>query len=425
MKLEASRIAVLDVNHGGLVLAGELKALGYDAFAVDVYGTSRRKDDAGIHVVKPSEAGEYDLLVTPVHLNYAPIMKDAGKLGARIITHHRMTGMLIEATGRLKGVRSIEVTGTYGKTTTCTILAGMLRSAGEKILLHASTGLTYDGEPLGDRLSITPANIIKALDRARDAGIHPTTCIFEVSLGGCGTADVGVITALDRGYPIAGGTKMSYTAKMQMIENARPDCTIIHDSSYRVGLGLSEITFGEGGDLCFGRDGAMEGWMLNNPIKPSFSPGLDIDTYAVPILCATTAALRLGVPESAIGKSLSGFSGIPGRMKLDTIEGRTLLDNSCSGLTIDGVMHALGRCHAYSRRKVLVLGEERYNVCEGLNPEQASRIAAEWIDDVVLVGDRLRSAGKLNAASLEEGIRTAIRMTSPGDMIISCVKTWR
>jgi len=64
-------------------------------------------------------------------------------------------------------------------------------------------------------------------------------------------------------------------------------------------------------------------------------------------------------------------------------------------------------------------------VCEGLDPAQASRIAAGWTDGVVLVGNRLHNAGNVHAVSLEEGIRTAIGMTVPGDMIISCVKTWR
>ncbi len=41
MDLQVSRVAVADVNHGGLALARELVAMGYDAFAVDVYGTRK------------------------------------------------------------------------------------------------------------------------------------------------------------------------------------------------------------------------------------------------------------------------------------------------------------------------------------------------------------------------------------------------
>ena len=75
-----------------------------------------------------------------------------------------MAGMIVAATGRLDGVRSVEITGTRGKTTTAFALAGMLAAAGERVLLHTSSGLFFDGAPLGKRLSVTPASIIKALD---------------------------------------------------------------------------------------------------------------------------------------------------------------------------------------------------------------------------------------------------------------------
>ena len=193
-----------------------------------------------------------------------------------------MAGRLIEVTGRLKGMKCVEVTGTYGKTTTCTLLGRMLQAAGEHVLVHASTGLSFDGKPVGERLSITPANMLRALDIARDAGLRPTTCVFEVSLGGCGTADVGVITTMDRDYPVAGGTKRSYTAKMQMAEYAKPGSTIVHQASYRLTGRHNEITFGEGGDLYFASKrydrGPANGRRENRPV---LSPLSLISTHMV------------------------------------------------------------------------------------------------------------------------------------------------
>ena len=151
MDLRASRVAVADVNHGGLILAEELRRLGYDAFAVDVYGTRRPDPAAEVEVVRPEEAGRFDALVAPVHLPPCPLLGRAMGEGVPVITHHRMAGMIAAATGRLDGLRAVEITGTYGKTTAAFALSRMLTAAGERVLLHASSGLFFDGAALGQR----------------------------------------------------------------------------------------------------------------------------------------------------------------------------------------------------------------------------------------------------------------------------------
>jgi len=424
-----SRIAVADVNHGGLVLAGELCRLGYDAFAVDVYGT-RRHDDAAVRVVPPAGAGRFDALVVPVHLPPGPLTDYARREGIPVLTHHRMAGMIAAATGRLDGLRSVEITGTRGKTTTAFALAGMLAAAGERVLLHSSSGLYFDGAPLGKRLSVTPASIIRALDEAKGAGLEPTIFIAEISLGGCGTADVGVITTLKDDYPVAGGTARSSQAKMQMIEYARPGSTFVHDSSFSAIGAAREITFGAGGDIDYDEDGLIGSSLFpGTSVNPRWSSAVDPAAYRQPVLCAAAAAIALGVGPDAIGRGLESFDGVPGRMKFEALEGRRLLDNSSSGLSLAGVTDALA-AGGTSGRRVLVVGEEKYNVCEGLSPGGVLGIARDAkAGDIVLVGERLKdmaaAAGYAWAPDLKGGIARAVAMTCPGDTIISCVKTWR
>lgn len=427
MRLNASRIAVLDVNHGALVLAGELDALGYDAFAVDIYGT-REFPGATVEIVKPGDAGEYDAIVAPVHMPAHDLVACAIKDHVPVLTHHRMAGMIMEETGRLDGIRSVEVTGTYGKTTTCFILANILARAGERVLLHTSSGLYYEGKPLGKRLSVTPANIIVALDVAETAGAQPTIAVLETSLGGCGTADVGVITTLDRDYPIAGGERRSYMAKMQMIDDAKPGSAIVHDSSYCIARDIRSVTFGPGGDVSYGRNSLIESRCPPVSIESSFRAALDPDAYRQPALCAAATALALGLRPDDIAAGLFGFEGVPGRMYTQVREGRQILDNSNSGLTPAGIIHALEISSAHRGRRVLVIGEEKYNVCEGLNPAKAVDIARRsGVDDVILVGERLHAASPelTYAPGLEEATSVALGITGPGDMIILCVKTWR
>jgi UDP-N-acetylmuramoylalanine--D-glutamate ligase len=217
---------------------------------------------------------------------------------------------------------------------------------------------------------------------------------------------------------------------MQMIENMRPGSTLVHDSSY-TGFGiLRELSFGPGGDVYYdSKDMICSPLISGETINPCRSRAVDLTAYRQPVLCAATAALALGVSPEDIEGGLKRFDGVPGRMRFETLEGRTLLDNSSSGLSIAGVAHALSMNRGKGRR-VLVMGEEKYNVCEGLEPGKVLEIAGSAkAESIVLVGDRLRDAaratGRAWAPDLKQGIAAALAMTTPGDTIISCVKTWR
>ncbi|WP_174590407.1 coenzyme F430 synthase [Methanocella conradii] len=410
---------VLDINHGGLLLAERLRGMGYDAFAVDVYGT-RRDVSAGVPVLKPDEVKGFDALAAPVHMPPIPLLQRAYAEQKAVYTHHELTGLIIRQTGLLN-CKCIEVTGTYGKTTTCAILARMFPR--EDVLLHNSMGLFFNGERLG-RLSITPANIIKALEVAAEK--KPTLCIFEVSLGLCGIGDVSVITTLDRDYPIAGGSLMASDAKLRAIKGLKQGGVLVCDASIKENV--KRLTFGRGGDVFYAPDGRVryrlpdkDGW-----VRIRFSGGFDGASYRGPALCAIATALAMGASPEDIAGAFEGFEGVEGRMKFSTLQGRVLLDNSNSGLNIKGVERALDAVEEDEGWKVLVIGEEAYNVCDGLDPAKVSEILGDpRVDEAILVGDRMRIGGHAHAGSLEEGLAMALEKTSPGDTIISCVKTWR
>ncbi len=423
MDLNGSRIGVLDINHGGLLLAERLRGLGFDAFAVDVYGT--KKDiDSRVPVLKADEAERFDALAAPVHMPSTPLLQRARAEQKPVFTHHELAGFIAGQTGLLKG-RCVEVTGTYGKTTACAILGRM--SPREDVLLHTSRGLFFNGE-LIERLSITPANVVRALELAAEKGLAPTLCIFEVSLGLCGLGDVSVVTTLDRDYPIAGGAKKASEAKLGAIKNIRPGGTLVCEASLKADY-PKKLTFGRGGDVFYAPGGRVRyrlrdgtgGWM-----RLHLTGGFDGASYRGPALCAAATALALGFKPEDIAGAFEGFDGIEGRMKFSTLHGRVLLDNSNSGLSIKGVERALAAVEENEGWKALVIGEEAYNVCDGLDPSKVAALLEDArADEIILVGDRLRLDGYAHADSLEEGLALALDRTGAGDTIISCVKTWR
>ncbi len=413
-------IGVLDINHGGLLLAERLRGLGYGAFAVDVYGT--KKISPEVPVLKPDEVGDFDVLAAPAHLPTIPLLRRAYAENKPVLTHHELVGFIVKKAGLLKS-KCVEVTGTYGKTTACTLLARMFPR--EDVLLHTSRGLFFNGE-LMERLSITPANVVRALELSAEK--RPTLCIFEVSLGVCGIGDASVITTLNRDYPVAGGEKAAREVKLSSLNHMKPGSSLICESTLKLEI-PNKLTFGRGGDVFYAPDGRVryrlpdgtDGWL-----KMHLKGGFDGGSYRGPALCAVTTALAMGAKPEAVQEAFEGFDGIAGRMKFSTLHGRVLLDNSNSGLSISGVERALDAVEEDEGWKVLVVGEEAYNVCDGLDPEKVKALLSDArFDEAVLVGDRLRMEGHAQADSLESGLALALEKTGPGDTIISCVKTWR
>lgn len=167
----SSRVVVLDLNHGGFVLARKLKKITGSVAAVDVYRKQNHElldelEKEGIKTSwEPLKASNFDFIVAPVHLdtNY-PMLADAAANNIPVLSHHQAVGEILSGYN-LKNKTLIELTGTKAKTSTALLLADIL-SRGRKVISHTSRGL----EDWGTRtiikkgLSITPASILTALD---------------------------------------------------------------------------------------------------------------------------------------------------------------------------------------------------------------------------------------------------------------------
>jgi UDP-N-acetylmuramyl pentapeptide synthase len=325
-------------------------------------------------------------------------------------------------------------------------------------------------------LSITPASMLTSLDAIREAEVEFEVFISEISLGGTGCADIGVITTIAGDYKIANDTKLASDAKRQMILNAKSESSLVINNDtlrffgacrfdepndiHPILTGSSKrdvdiISFTDSVDascnvyyenantIAFflgkkhGRIHIPESQGLMNPSKKNrehwIHQSYDISAYKTAFVCATAAALAMDIDADTIESSLREFGGVEGRAVKTSLAGRTLIDNSNSGLDIQTAAKAMLFSKAQGGRIVMVLGEESKEVCEGLDPSGVAQFIQEHMDELdalVLVGKRMKPFVNAEndiyyADDLHSGIELAKRLTNKKDTILSCVKCFR
>jgi len=232
MDLYRKKFAVLDLTHGGIPIVKSLAAAGNEVSGIDVYGTVKPEtlleleEKYGIHCSKnPLPASGFDIIVAPVHLDPAyPMLVEARAQKKDILSHHEIVGEILKNDSRLSGIKTVEVTGVKAKTSTSSLLADML-SRHFEVVLHTSRGLEYWKAGISSLiyrgLSITPGSILVAVEKVFEAGLRPDFFIFEISIGGTGTADLGILTTLYPDYRIANNTALASEAKLQLVKFAK------------------------------------------------------------------------------------------------------------------------------------------------------------------------------------------------------------
>jgi len=364
----------------------------------------------------------FDGVAAPVHLApNNPHLVEARRRNLKIITHHQAVGELMEPA--LNGVEVFEITGTHSKTSTALLLA-MILSHQKRVLSHTTRGLEIwsAGEThlLKNGLSITPGNAIIAAEAAAKQGAAALIC--EISLGGTGRANYGILTSLSGDYRIAGASKWASTAKLQMISLARKGSKLIANTDARIS---ADISFASEGRVDAKPDRLIFGKV---ELALSLSEDLDFAGYRTAIAAAAAAAEAAGIERDEIALSLQDFDGFSGRMKIKRLPDMTYFDNSNSGLKVRDVARALDR--ARGPDLAVVVGEDAETVCEGLNILALRDLLRERraeMAKLILVGKRLEPlAAELKAdtaKNLAEGLGKA--ETFGLKRLLSCVKCFR
>jgi len=300
----------------------------------------------------------------------------------------------------------------------------MMLSWQKKVLSHTTRGLEIwqDGKAclVEKGLSITPGNVIHATEVAETQGAMALIC--EISLGGTGLADYGIITGLSGDYPIANATKWASTAKLQMLSLAKSDAKILANIDARLS---PDVSFARGGRVYARLDSLI---FDKEEVRLDLGQDLDFLGYETAIAGAAAAAKLSGIPNSTVAMALSGFDGFSGRMKIKRLPNQTFFDNSNSGLKVRDVARALDR--AFGRDLVVIVGEDSETVCEGMNIPVLSDLLRQRKSEMaklILVGERLvplaRELGAATAGNLQQGLEIA-QEESP-KRLLSCVKCFR
>ncbi len=453
----SSRAAVLDLTHGGIVIARKLKKIVSSVSAVDVYKTLNPEElsaleNEGINTSRDAlKATDFDVLIAPVHLDIKyPMLVGAADNSIPVLSHHEAVGQLLEDYD-LDDKTVIEITGTKAKTSTSTLLAEIL-SREKKVVSHTSRCVEdwSTGAVIKKGLSITPASVLVALDAVREVRIKPEVFIFEISLGGTGCADIGVITTIANDYPIANNTRMASEAKREMILNAKPGSTLMINNDALRFFGacrrdVNIVSFSDSINAScsvyyenISNKGGVIAYYLGKKqgrIHIREAPDYDISSYKTAFVGAAAVALAMNVDAGTIERAFREFKGAEGRMRKISLEGRILIDNSNSGMDIRSAEKALSYAKAEGGRIVMVLGEEAKEVCEGLDPAGVKRFMDKHMNELlalILVGKRMEPFTKNNinkniyyAGSLSKGIELAKQQTHEKDIILSCVKCFR
>jgi UDP-N-acetylmuramyl pentapeptide synthase len=402
-------ILVLDIIHGGKVIGEAFAAAGHTVDMVDVY----RGTTPGAY--KNAENRDYDLIVSPVHLDPDhPLLKKTGT----IITHHEAVRLLLE--DRVPSLM-IEITGSRGKTTTAHALASILPGKG---VLHTSTGTySYPGKTLLWKKSITPASVLSAVNYAREMG---GWLVAEESLGVTGAGNLAIITS-DEDYSFASGKKSALAEKLASAQHAKQ--LLVTEgitTNHRRGIHVEDVVHCEDMKCDVVRDGMK--FPMTNPL-------FILPPYRSALKLAAAAAVILRIDPAP----LSTFAALPGRMSVQHVRDLIIVDNANSGTNVATTLCAAryARHCAKMNELILVIGtvEGDGAVCEGFSAEQIKyAISRVHPDNVIWVGKFPEPGTDLHCelapgidsvcATLKEGQDLAIRKAKKGSIVLS-VKTWR
>ena len=390
-------ILISDANHGGLTLLEEYsKYTSNNLFFYDTYdklSVKEKKDISdkfnvtflSLEDVLSNE--ENYIKVNPVHMP-PHFLTD--------YTHHEFTSYLLSKIRNHYDThfKLIQVTGVKGKTTVCSLTKDLLMDY--NTLTLTSNSLEYNGHVLMKGLSITPASIIVAFNRAIDEGIIENLdfCIFEVSLGIIPGSDIGVLTNILENYPIASSSKTASDAKESVFESKKVICDYDSFNKYynnkRDVLTLSLNN--KNADIY----ASSIKYDLNNTsfILHYMDRDMTINHFALTdfyinnLAFAISTALLLNIDVESIKKNLTKTSNIKGRGSYRYVNNKLIIEDINPGLNTTSIRKCVENLEKFNKKYTLIIGGDYGITCEEIDEDKLlTYVKTLNFNDIVFAGE--------------------------------------
>lgn len=358
-----------------------------------------------------------DLLVTSPSISTRYSTTDPWLREALLAAEQRGAELVseVELFLRLTRARILGVTGTKGKTTTASLLAGMLGRSGLPSVLGGNIGtpLIERATELGtDHWAILELSELQLPTISRGTEVSVYTHVTSDHLDRHGTVEA-YRAAKRRLAELA-------PARGRLVLNAEDPVSAAFASA-----GAARPVFYQRGAPRAGGVGVRDGWIVADDIacldsvgggRAATGPGgriMPLGEVVIPgahntsnVLAAVAVGLLFGIAPDAIRRAVAGFTGVEHRLEgVATIDGVTFVNDS-QGTQPDAVIAAL---RSFSPPIVLIAGGRTKNVpLDELAREVAQRAAA-----AVLIGE---TAGEMAKLFTEAGLE---RVEHASDMEVA------
>ena len=401
------KILLLDMTHGGQVLAPFFLKRGDEVHVCDVYKIAPQEmldslSSQGVHVtVGRPVAGQYDLVSMPCH---CPDLFLEGCTYGKRIWYSQAVNMFMDDS-RFR----IEITGVKGKTSTCYVLAHLLAGAGKRVYLRSSRGsgpYTKEGHDIQELKSIAPPYLLDLPKGDYDA------MICEVSLGGSGKADIACITNLLENYGIAKKTRVAEEAKKDILtDNVNIVLGSEKDIWSKYGKPIRTVSkrvsvagtprFGEPLKIIVDYRGRQEVCLDGSFLGLQYVEAIDM---------ALEVCDAMDIPAESVIGSLSTFKGVPGRGEVRQMNGvRYVLERNpgISHMSVRRTLETL-KTTGSLEKALVVIDPVSKKVCDKLDRDLIEGVVREYGADLIV------TPGDGTEPEIPPGTEMVIRMIKEG-----------
>ncbi len=401
------KVLLLDMTHGGQILAPLFKAEGCDVYVCDVYKIapaemldSLKSQGVNVTVGKP-EPGHYDLISMPCHC--PDIFLEECTYGERIWYSQAVNRFMNDKRFR------IEITGVKGKTSTCYVLAHILAQAGKKVYLRSSRGsgaYTKEGHIIDELKSIAPPYLLDLPEGDYDA------MICEISLGGSGKADIACITNLLEDYGIAKNTRHAEEAKKDILTDK---VNIVLESEKDIWSKYGKPIRPSGKKVeVIGKPEFGMPLKVAVQYRGRHEIELDASYLGLQYIEAMDMALEvcdaMDIGAEPVVKALSTFNGVPGRGEVHKNDGVRFILERNPGISHMSVRRTLDTLKTMGclDDAIVIIDPVSKKVCDKLDRDLIEGVVREFGVDLMI------TKGDGTEPTVPEGKRTVIRMIKEG-----------